>query len=94
MADLNMRPHPNAREQAPVLPLQFFPGLAPTPDQLYRQISPAVNFNLFRVSIRYEKNTYGYFNSAFKLPFQKCLQGSGVAFDSPERSSRLANYYY
>jgi hypothetical protein len=40
----------------------------PTAQQLYDSISPEVIYNLWRLvteGVRYEENTYGYFNSAF-----------------------------
>ena len=69
-AAYSMDKHPNAREQAPVFPPQFVsaPLTVPTALALYNQIPAAVQFNLYRViteGIRHEKNTYGYFNSAF-----------------------------
>jgi len=60
--------NPNATERPPGFPLQFVSAPVPTAVALYNQIPPAVQFNLHRViteGIRHEKNSYGYFNSAF-----------------------------
>ena len=68
MAAYNKHKHPNSIERAPGFPPPFVSAPVPTALALYNQIPAAVQFNLYRVlkeGIRHEKNTYGYFNSAF-----------------------------
>ena len=63
-----MNLNPNATERAPIFPPQFVSAPVPTALALYNRIPAATQFNLHRVineGIRYEQNTYGYFNSAF-----------------------------
>lgn len=58
----------NATSQVPSPPGPLTFRVPPTSQQLYDSISPEVIFNLWRLiteGVRYEENTYGYFNSAF-----------------------------
>ena len=62
----------NATPQVPLPPGPLTLEVPPTAQQLYDSISPEVIYNLWRLvteGVRYEENTYGYFNSAFVSVF-------------------------